>query len=84
VTGPVAAALGAGFNRGVLTDSLTQPVANAGTYYQRSVTNHYARVMHENTVDGKAYGFAFDDVGEHAPYVSDLNPSSLTVTLTPW
>jgi hypothetical protein len=84
VTGPVAAALGAGFNRGVLTDSLTQPVANASTYYRRSVTNHYSRVMHENTVDGKAYGFAFDDVGEHAPYVSDPNPSNLTVTLTPW
>jgi hypothetical protein len=84
VTGPVAAALGAGFNRGVLTDTGAQPVANAGTYYRRAVTNHYARVMHENTVDGKAYGFAFDDVCEHAPYVSDPAPRSLTVTLTPW
>lgn len=84
VTGPVAAALGAGFNRGVLTDSDAQPVANAGTYYRRTVTNHYARVMHENTVDGKAYGFAFDDVCEHAPYVSDPAPTSMTVTLTPW
>jgi Beta-1,3-glucanase len=84
VTGPVAATLGAGFNRGVLTDSLTQPVTSAGTYYRRSVTNHYSRVMHENTVDGKAYGFAFDDVAEHAPYVSDPAPTSLTVTLTPF
>jgi hypothetical protein len=46
------------------------------------VTNHYSRVMHENTVDGKANGFAFDDVAERAPYVSDPNPSILTVTLT--
>jgi len=84
VTGPVAAALGAGFNRGVLTDTGAQPVTDAGTYYRRAVTNHYARVMHENTVDGKAYGFAFDDVAEHAPYVSDPAPTRLTLTLTPW
>jgi hypothetical protein len=84
VTGPVAAALGAGFNRGVLTDTGAQPVADAGTYYRRAVTNHYARVMHENTVDGKAYGFAFDDVCEHASYIEDPNPSTLTLTLTPF
>ncbi|HEX6352784.1 beta-1,3-glucanase family protein [Actinophytocola sp.] len=84
VTGPVAAALGAGFNRGVLTNTGAQPVAGASTYYRRSVTNHYARVMHENTVDGKAYGFAFDDVCEHAPYISDPAPTRLTVTLTPF
>jgi len=84
VTGPVAAALGAGFNRGVLTNTGAQPVADAGTYYQRSVTNHYSRVMHENTVDGKAYGFAFDDVCEHAPYIEDPAPTNLTLTLTPF
>jgi hypothetical protein len=84
VTGPVAAALGAGFNRGVLTDTGAQPVADAGSYYKREVTNHFSRVMHENTVDGKAYGFAFDDVCEHASYIEDPNPSSLTLTLTPF
>ncbi|TDV49021.1 beta-1,3-glucanase family protein [Actinophytocola oryzae] len=82
VTGPVAAALGAGFNRGVLLDTGAQPVADAGTYYRRAVTNHYSRVMHENTVDGRAYGFAFDDVCEHASYIEDPNPSNLTLTLT--
>jgi hypothetical protein len=84
VTGPVAAALGAGFNRTVLTDTGAQPVADASTYYRRAVTNHYSRVMHENTVDGKAYGFAFDDVCEHAPYIEDPNPTNLTLTLTPF
>ena len=83
VTGPVAATLGAGFNRGVLTDTGAQPVADAGTYYRRPA-NHYSRIMHENTVDGKAYGFAFDDVCEHASYIEDPTPSSMTVTLTPF
>jgi hypothetical protein len=82
VTGPVAAALGAGFNRGVLTNTGVQPVTDASTYYRRSVTNHYSRVMHENTTDGKAYGFAFDDVCEHAPYIENRTPTSMTVTLT--
>jgi hypothetical protein len=84
VTGPVAAALGAGFNRGVLTDTGAQPVADAGTYYHRGDTNHYSRVMHENTVDGDAYGFAFDDVCEHASYIEDGAPTSMTVTITPF
>jgi hypothetical protein len=84
VTGPVAATLGAGFNRGVLTDTGAQPVADAGTYYKRDLANHYSRIMHENTVDGKAYGFAFDDVCEHASYIEDPNPSSMTLTLTPF
>ncbi|GAB1512930.1 beta-1,3-glucanase family protein [Actinophytocola sp. KF-1] len=84
VTGPVAATLGAGFNRGVLTATGDQPVRDAGTYYRGSVTNHYSRVMHENTVDGKAYGFAFDDVCEHASYIEDPAPTSMTLTLTPF
>ncbi|MFC4857507.1 beta-1,3-glucanase family protein [Actinophytocola glycyrrhizae] len=84
VTGPVAATLGAGFNRGVLTDTGAQPVADAGTYYLRSNVNHYSRIMHENTVDGKAYGFAFDDVCEHASYIEDPSPTSMRVTVTPF
>ncbi len=84
VTGPVAATLGAGFNRSVLTATGDQPVRDAGSYYQGSVTNHYSRIMHENTVDGKAYGFAFDDVCEHASYIEDPAPTSMTLTLTPF
>lgn len=84
VTGPVAATLGAGFNRSVLTDTGAQPLADAGAYYRREPTNHYSRIMHENTVDGKAYGFAFDDVCEHASYIEDPSPTSITVTITPF
>lgn len=84
VTGPVAATLGAGFNRGVLTTTGAQPLADAGAYYKRERANHYSRIMHENTVDGKAYGFAFDDVCEHASYIEDPTPSTMTLTLTPF
>ena len=84
ITGPVAAVLGAGFNRSTLLDSTTQPVTNPASFYQNPITNHYSRVIHENTVDGKAYGFAFDDVCSLASYVQDSAPRSITVTLTPF
>lgn len=82
--GPVAAILGAGFNRSTLHSITNQPSANPARFYQHSVTNHYAKAMHANTVDGKAYGFAFDDVAGFASYVQDHSPSSVTLTLTPW
>lgn len=82
--GPVAAILGAGFNRSTLHSITDQPSANAADFYQHEITNHYAKVLHGNTVDGKAYGFAFDDVAGFAPYVSDGAPTSITLTLTPW
>ena len=84
VTGPVAAVLGAGLNRGVLLDTPDQPVTDPAAYYRTAASNHYSRAMHENTVDGKAYGFAFDDVCEHASYIEDFAPTEMTVTATPF
>ncbi|OLR94638.1 beta-1,3-glucanase family protein [Actinokineospora bangkokensis] len=82
VTGPVAAVLGAGLNRGVLLSTAAQPVVDPTAYYTIAASNHYSRAMHENTVDGKAYGFAFDDVCEHASYIEDFSPTAMTVTAT--
>lgn len=84
ITGPVAAILGAGFNRSILLDLADQPGTDPGAFYQHQVTNHFAKVMHANTEDGKAYGFAFDDVAGFASYIQDGAPKSITVTLTPW
>ncbi|KAA9154334.1 glycosyl hydrolase [Amycolatopsis acidicola] len=84
ITGPVAAVLGAGFNRSTLLTQTTQPATDPATFYTGSVTNHYSQAMHANTVDGKAYGFPFDDVVSLASYVQDGAPSSCTVELTPF
>ncbi|WP_052867598.1 beta-1,3-glucanase family protein [Streptomyces niger] len=83
-TGPVAAILGAAFNRGTLTSHAEQPTTDPATFYQQKLANHYARVMHEATKDGKAYGFAFDDVASFASYIEDGAPSRFTLTLTPF
>ena len=82
--GPIAAQLGAAFNRSTLLAYANQPVNDPSLFYQPGSTNHYAQVMHQNTVDGKAYGFPFDDVSGFAAYVADGSPTATTVTLTPF
>jgi hypothetical protein len=84
VTGPVAAMLGAGFNRGTLLATANQPVADPAAHYRGDLANHYSRVMHANSVDGKAYGFAFDDVLDFASFIQDTSPKQMQVTLTPF
>jgi hypothetical protein len=83
-SGPVAAILGAAFNRSTLHNHADQPTTDRSTFYLTSVSNHYARVLHENTRDHKAYGFPFDDVANFASYVQDSAPTSLQLRLTPF
>lgn len=84
ITGPVAAIVGAALNRSTLLDSATQPTNDPAAFYLNEIANHYAAVFHEHTEDGKAYGFAFDDVEDFASYVQDHGPSGLEITLTPF
>ncbi|MEU7637494.1 beta-1,3-glucanase family protein [Streptomyces sp. NPDC059101] len=82
--GPLAAVLGAALNRSTLATHAAQPVTDPAAFYQQPLTNHYARAMHTATTDGKAYGFAFDDVAGFASYIEDHAPKELTLTLTPF
>jgi hypothetical protein len=81
-TGPVAAVLGAGFNRSTLVSSADQPTTDPSSFYRAALTNHYAKAVHAATEDGKAYGFAFDDVADFASYVQDTAPTGFRLTLT--
>lgn len=83
-TGPVAAVLGAGFNRSTLLSNPNQPTTDPATFYQTTLTNHYSKAIHTATKDGKAYGFAFDDVADFASYIQDTSPTTVTLTLTPF
>ncbi|HJP78828.1 MAG TPA: beta-1,3-glucanase family protein [Pseudonocardiaceae bacterium] len=84
LTGPVAAVLGAGFNRSTLLSDSSQPDTDPGTFYQVAPTNYYAKAMHDNMADGKAYGFPFDDVGGFSSDISDGAPTLCTLELTPF
>jgi hypothetical protein len=81
---PVAAVLGAAFNRSTVRDWPNQPTTDPNTFYRTPISNHYSRVIHENTQDHKAYGFAFDDVTNFASYIEDHAPTSVTLRLTPF
>lgn len=81
-TGPVAAILGAGFNRSTLLSHPEQPTTDASVFYGTEITNHYSKAMHAATEDGRAYGFAFDDVADFASYIQDTAPTGLRLTLT--
>lgn len=41
-----------------------------------------SKAIHAATEDGKAYGFACDDVADFASYIQDTSPTALTLTLT--
>ncbi|MDT0397494.1 MULTISPECIES: glycoside hydrolase family 64 protein [Streptomyces] len=81
VRGPISRTLCAGFNRSTLLTNPNQPDSGSGGFYKDSVTNHYARAIHAQMADGKAYAFAFDDVGNHESLVHDGNPSEAYLTL---
>ncbi|MFJ3223010.1 glycoside hydrolase family 64 protein [Streptomyces sp. NPDC086783] len=83
-TGPVAAVLGAAFNRTTLVSTADQPTTDPASFYRTAVTNHYAKAVHAATADGKAYGFAFDDVADFASYVQDTAPTGIRLSLTPF
>jgi hypothetical protein len=83
VRGPISRTLCAGFNRSTLLVNPNQPDTTAAGFYQDPVTNHYAREIHARMADGKAYAFAFDDVGHHESLVHDAAPRQAYLTLDP-
>ena len=82
--GPISRTLCAAFNRSTLLVNPNQPDASANAFYKDGVTNHYARKIHAQMADGKAYAFAFDDVGHHESLVHDGNPLQAYLTLDPF
>ncbi|MDQ0604218.1 hypothetical protein QF037_008563 [Streptomyces canus] len=83
VRGPISRTLCAGFNRSTLLTNPNQPDTSSASFYQDAITNHYARVIHDRMADGKAYAFAFDDVGNHESLVHDGDPQQAYLTLDP-
>ncbi|WP_250402072.1 glycoside hydrolase family 64 protein [Streptomyces cellostaticus] len=83
VRGPISRTLCAGFNRSTLLSDPHQPDTSPADFYKDGVTNHYARAVHSRMADGKAYAFAFDDVGNQESLVHDGGPRQAYLTLDP-
>ncbi|KAI2631612.1 hypothetical protein GGS21DRAFT_491511 [Xylaria nigripes] len=54
----------AAFARSTLDLDSVQPSNDIGPeqYYQKNITNHYSRLVHENLVGSMGYAFSYDDV----------------------
>ncbi len=80
-----AALIGSAINRGVL--GTPSSWSNQDDYFQGSNRgyNVYAKVIHENSIDKKAYGFSYSDYYGHAAALSlgDANPGSVTLRILP-
>ncbi len=77
--------LAAAFARSALLEDHRHP-SPPDTFYRREPTNHYARLVHAHTVDGKGYAFAYDDVqpsggDDQSGKVNAGDPVLLTVTV---
>ena len=55
--------------------------ASASTFYTAAPADYYARFWHERAINGKAYGFPYDDVGGYSSYISHGNPQYLLVAI---
>ncbi|MEU7057942.1 glycoside hydrolase family 64 protein [Streptomyces sp. NPDC046197] len=84
VRGPISRTLCAGFNRSTLLANPDQPDPTTANFYRDAVTNHYARIIHAQMADGKAYTFPFDDVGNQESLVHDSDPRQAYLTLDPF
>jgi len=84
VVGPIARSLCAALQRGTLGTQAVEPSTDPSAFYRNEPTNLYAKVIHEQMVDGKAYAFAFDDVANQESLVHSGDPASIGITLTPF
>ena len=85
--GAIAARLAAAFNRStLLVDSVQPDGESPSIYYKNPITNHYSRILHSISLDGKGYGFPYDDVApnggaDQSGYVSDGSPTLWTIAV---
>lgn len=81
----IGARIGAALNRSTLHLNSKQPEGESvDNYYKADVTNHFARVCHETTIESRGYAFPYDDVGpsegsDQSGFLNDPNPKVLTI-----
>jgi hypothetical protein len=54
---------------------------DSGTFYSSAPADYYAKFWHTHAINGKAYGFPYDDVGSYSSYVSHSDPQYLIIAI---
>ncbi len=55
--------------------------ADPTKFYLQAPADYYAKFWHDNSIDGKAYGFPYDDVGGYSTFIAHNNPQYLLVAI---
>jgi hypothetical protein len=55
--------------------------SDSAAFYAAPPANYYARFWHTHALQGKAYGFPYDDVGGYSSYISHKNPQYMLVAI---
>lgn len=77
--GAIQARISAAFNRHVMQDSSLWYTPEA--FYQNGPANYYSKFMHEYGYGGKAYGFAYDDVGDFSGAIWSYNGRGVVIDI---
>jgi hypothetical protein len=55
--------------------------SDSSTFYGSAPANYYAKFWHDHALDGKAYGFPYDDVGGYSTFIAHDDPEYLLVAI---
>lgn len=69
----------AAINRHILAEP--ENWKDAAKFYPVAPGNYYAKFWHAHSIDGKAYGFCYDDVAQQDTLVHFAKPTKLVITI---
>jgi hypothetical protein len=70
----------AALNRHVAGETTAQQ-QNPANFYQAAPANYYAEFWHQNAINGKQYGFPYDDYAGQSSDISVTNPQYMVVAV---
>jgi hypothetical protein len=73
--------IGASLNRTIMLNSKKQPWCQTPHFYKNPQTNIYSKILHEYALEGKFYGFAYDDLCGYSNYVAVDNATQLKLAI---
>ena len=69
----------AAFHRHILQDQAN--LNNASQYYLQAPADYYSKFWHDHSINGRAYGFCYDDINGQDSILSCGSPRGLVVTI---
>lgn len=82
INGDIKNQVSSALNRTILLNSDSSTWCDPSQYYLNSITNYYAKILHELSIDGKSYAFPYDDKCEQSSTIVDTSPREIVLTLT--